>query len=147
MANNLGKWSKQAPQDIRENEVGEDALESYFLEYVPGLKEHHSVRDKVFRQIEDQAQTRHPDPTPEDIAAAEAMEAALPSRKRTEVQLRRSFAPLSAHLPSEAKRSRKRFIQREQRTWDKANPEPLTRELQKMLTAEFLKTHGGIAHS
>jgi hypothetical protein len=146
MANNPGKWNKQAPRAIRESEDREDALESYFLEHVPGLKEHNATRDKVFRQIENQAQTRHPNPTPEDIAAAEATEAALPSRKRTEVQLRRSFVPLPAHLPSEAKRIRKRFIQREQRAWDKANPEPLTRELQKTLTAEFMKTHGGMAH-
>jgi hypothetical protein len=147
MANNPGKWGKQAPQAIRENEDREDALEVYFLEHVPGLKEHHAARDGAFRQIEDEAQTRHPDPTPEDIAAAEAAEAALPSRKRTEVQLRRSFAPLAAHLPSEVKRSRKRFVQREQRAWDKANPEPLTRELQKALTAEFMKTHVGIDRS
>ncbi|WP_114947356.1 hypothetical protein [Microvirga calopogonii] len=147
MANNLGKWGKQAPQAIRENEEREDALEAYFLEHVPGLKEHHAARDEAFRQIEDEAQTRHPDPTPEDIAAASAAEAALPSRKRTEIQLRRSFSPLAAHLPIEAKHSRKRFIQRGQRAWDKANPEPLTRELQKALTTEFMKTHAGIDRS
>jgi hypothetical protein len=147
MANNLGKWGKQAPQAIRENEEREDALEAYFLEHVPGLKEHHAARDEAFRQIEDEVQRRHPDPTPQDLATAEAKEAALPSRKRTEVQLRRSFVPLAAHLPSEAKRSRKRFVQREQRAWDKANPAPLTWELQKTLTAEFMKAHVGIDRS
>jgi hypothetical protein len=147
MANNPGRWGKQAPSVIRENEDREDALEAYFLEHVPGLKEHHTARDEAFRQIEDEAQTRHPDPTLEDIAAAEAKEAALPSRKRTEIQLRRSFAPLATHLPSEAKRSRKRFIQRGQRAWDKANPVPLTQDLEKTLTAEFMKTYVGLARS
>jgi hypothetical protein len=71
----------------------------------------------------------------------------LPSRKRTGVQLRRSFAPLAAHLPSEAKRNRKRFVQRGQRAWDKVNPEPLTRELQTALTAEFMKTYVGVDRS
>jgi hypothetical protein len=55
--------------------------------------------------------------------------------------------PLADHLPSEAKRSRKRFVQREQRAWDKANLEPLTRELQNSLSAEFMKTHVGIDRS
>jgi hypothetical protein len=141
MATNPGTRGKQAPWVIRENEDREDALEAYFHEHVPGLKEYYAARDKAFRQIEDGAQTRHPDPTPEDLATAEAKEAALPSRKRTEVQLRRSFAPLAAHLPSEAKRSRKRFVQRGQRAWDKANSMPLTWALQKALTAEFMKTY------
>ena len=147
MANNQGKWVKQAPQAIRENEEREDALEAYFLEHVPGLKEHDTARDEAFRQVENEAQRRHPDPTPEDLATAEAKEAALPSRKRTEVQLRRSFAPLAAHLPSEAKRSRKSFIQRGQRAWDRDNPVPLTSELRKTLTAEFMKTYVGIDRS
>jgi hypothetical protein len=144
MANNLGKWGRQAPQAIRENEEREDALDAYLLKHVPGLKEHHAARDEAFRQIEDEAQRRHPDPTPEDLAAAQAKEAALPSRKRTEVQLRRSFTPLEVHLPSEAKRSRKRFIQRSQSAWDRANPVPLTSELRKAYTAEFMKTYDGI---
>jgi hypothetical protein len=67
MAHNLGKWGKQAPQAIRENENREDALEAYFLEHVPGLKGHHAARGEAFRQIEDAAPIRHPDPTPEDI--------------------------------------------------------------------------------
>jgi hypothetical protein len=137
MANNPGTWGKQDPQTVRENEAREDALEAYFLEKVSGLKEYHAARDKALRQIEDEAQTRHPDPTLEDIATAEAKEAALPSRKRTEIQLRRGFVPLASHLPILAKRSRKRFIQKGQGVWDKANPDPLTWELQKALTAEF----------
>jgi hypothetical protein len=147
MAHNPGKWGKLAPQVIRENEDREDALEAYVLEHAPGLKEHHAARDQAFRQIEDEAQTRHPDPTPEDIAAAEAKDAALPSRKRTELQLRRSFAPLAAHLPGEARRSRKRFVRRGQGAWDRANPEPLTPELHKALTAEFMKTYVGVYRS
>jgi hypothetical protein len=147
MANNPGTWGKQAPWVIRENEDREDALEAYFLENVPGLKEHHAARDKAFRQIEDEAQTRHPDPTPEDITAAETKEAALPSRQKTATQLRRSFAPLAVHLRGEAKRGRKRFIQKGQRAWDRANPVPLTWELQKTLTAEFMKTYVGIDRS
>jgi hypothetical protein len=93
---------------------------------------------------EDEAQIRHPNPAPEDIAAAEAKEAALSSRQKTATQLRRSFAPLAVHIRGEARRGRKRFIQRGQRTWDKANPTPLTWELQKILTAEFMKTYVGI---
>jgi hypothetical protein len=147
MANNPGPWGKQAPCVIRENEEREDALEAYLLEHAPGLKEYYAAKDKAFSQVEDDAQTRHPDPTPEDIAAAEAKEAALPSRQKTATQLRRSFAPLAAHLPSEAKRSRKSFIQRGQRAWDKANQVPLTWELRKTLTAEFIKTYVGVDRS
>jgi hypothetical protein len=144
MADNPGKWGKQAPQAIRENEDREDALEAYLLEHAPGLKEYYAAKDKAFSQVEDEAQTRHPDPTPEDIAAAEAKEAALPSRQKTATQLRRSFAPLAVHLRGGVKRSRKRFIQKGQRAWDRANPVPLTWELQKALTAEFIKTYVGI---
>jgi len=147
MANNPGTWGKQTPAVIRENEEREDALEAYFLEHVSGLKEYHAARDEAFRQIEDEAQRRYPDPTPNDLAIAEAKEAALPSRKRTEVQLRRSFAPLADHLPSQAKRIRKSFIQRNQREWDKANPAPLTSEVQKTHTAEFMKTYVSIGRS
>jgi hypothetical protein len=144
MANNPGTRGKQVPWVIRESEDREDALEAYFLKNVPGLKEHYSARDYALRQIEDEAQIRHPDPAPEDIAAAEAKEAALSSRQKTATQLRRSFAPLAVHLRGEARRGRKRFIQRGQRAWDKANPTPLTWELQKILTAEFMKTYVGI---
>lgn len=63
----------------------------------------------------------------------------LPSRKRMEAQLRRSFAPLAVHLPCEVKRSRKRFVQRHQRAWNRANPIPLTWELERTLTAEFMR--------
>jgi hypothetical protein len=147
MANNPGKRGKQAPWVIRENEEREDALEAYLLESVPGLKEYYAAKRKAFKQIEDEAQTRHPDPTSEDIAAAEAKEAALPSRQKTATQLRRSLVPLDAHLRGEAKRRRKRFIQKGHRDWDRANPEPLTWELRKALTAEFLKTYVGTDRS
>jgi hypothetical protein len=95
----------------------------------PGLKDHYAGWHRAFIQIEEDAPVLHPDPAPDDIAAAEAAEAALPSRKRTEIQLRRSFAPLAAHLPAEVKRSRKCFVQRHQQAWNRANPSPMTWEL------------------
>jgi hypothetical protein len=116
-------------------------MEAYFLEKAPGLKEYHAVRDKAFRQIEAEAQTRHPDPTPEDVAAAEAKEAALPSRQRTATQLKRNFAPLADYLPGAARRGRRRFIQKHQRAWDKANPAPLTKDIRRALTVEFMRTY------
>jgi exonuclease VII large subunit len=91
--------------------------------------------------VEKDAYIRHPAPTPDDIAAAEAAEAALPSRKRTEAQLRRSFAPLAAHLSSEIKRKRRRFVQQGQRAWNRANPSPLIWEMERTLTAGFMKIY------
>jgi hypothetical protein len=126
---------------VRHEEEGRgEALETYLLEHVPGLREYEAAQHRAFIQIEQDAYEHHPDPTPDDIAAAEAVEAALPSRKRTEVQLRRSFAPLATQLPSEVKRSRKRFVQRHQRAWSKVNPTPMTWELERTLTAAFIKT-------
>jgi hypothetical protein len=139
MTNNPGK---QVPLTKHGQEDWEEAREAYLLEHVPGLKEHYAAQQRAFLQIEEDALSRHSDPTPDDIAAAAAAEAALPSRKRTEAQLRRSFVPLAAHLPSEVKRSRKRFVQRHQRAWNRANSTPLTWELERTLTAEFMKTHG-----
>jgi hypothetical protein len=118
----------------------DDAREAYLLEHTPGLKEYDAAQHTAFLQIEEDALARHPDPTPEDIAAAEATEATLPSRKRTEVQLRRSFESLAVHLPKDARRKRKSFVQRGQRAWNRANPTPLTSELERTLTAEFMKT-------
>lgn len=132
---------RQSHSVRHEQEGRGEALEAYLLEHVPGLREHEAAQHRTFIQIEQDAYTRHPDPTPYDIAAAEAVEAALPSRKRTEVQLRRSFAPLTTHLPSEVKRSRRRFVQRHQRAWNRANPSPLTWELERTLTAAFVKTY------
>jgi hypothetical protein len=125
-----------------EHEGRSDALEAYLLEHASGLREHDAAQHRAFIQIEGDAYVRHPDPTPDDIAAAEAAEAALPSRKRTEAQLRRSFAPLADHLPSEVKRSRKRFVQRHQRAWNRDNPTPLTWELERTLTAAFMNAGG-----
>jgi hypothetical protein len=88
----------------------------------------------------EEAQNRHPNPTPDDIAAAVAAEAALPYRKRTEAQLRRNFEPLAMHLPQDIRSKRKRVVQREQRAWNRANPRPLPDEMQRALTAEFVKT-------
>jgi hypothetical protein len=136
------KMSKQTHSIRREQDDRSDALEEYFLEHAPGLREHYAAQHSAFNQLEDDAYARHPDPTPDDIAAVEAAEAALPSRKRTEAQLRRSFAPLAAHLPSEIKRKRKRFVQQGQRAWNRANPTPLTWELERTLAAEFIKTFG-----
>ena len=133
---------KQARLAKRRREDWDEAREAYLLEHAPGLKEHYAAREKEFIQIEEDALVRHPDPTPDDIAAAEAAEAALPSRKRTEAQLRRSFVPLAVHIPSEVRRSRKRFIQRHQRAWNRTNPAPLSRELQRTLSAGFMRTYG-----
>jgi hypothetical protein len=128
---------------VRHEQEGRDeAFEAYLLEHVPGLQEYETAQQEAFIRIEQDAYTLHPDPTPADITAAEAAEAALPSRKRTEVQLRRNFAPLAAHLPSEIRRSRKRFVQRHQRAWNRANPTPLTWEIERTLTAEFIRTYG-----
>ena len=118
----------------------EEAREAYLLEHAPGLKEHSAAQQRAFRQIEEEAQSRHPDPTPDDIAAAVAAEAALPYRKRTVAQLRRNFEPLAMHLPRDVRSKRKRFVQREQRAWNRANPSPMTNERQRALTAEFVKT-------
>lgn len=136
---------KRAPLARGGQEDWEEAREAYLLEHAPGLKEHYAAQQIAFRQIEEEAQSRHPDPTPDDIAAAVAVEAALPYRKRTEAQLRRDFEPLAMHLPQDIKSKRKRFVQRGQRAWNKANPSPLTDERQRALTAEFVKTYGTAA--
>jgi hypothetical protein len=120
----------------------DEAREAYLLEHTPGLKEHDAAQQRAFLKIEEDALARHPDPTPGDIAAAEAAEAALPSRKRTEIQLRRSFEPVAVHLPNDARRKRKSFVQRGQRAWNRANPTPLTWELERTLTATFMKAYG-----
>lgn len=142
MAANPARQGKYPRLSSREQENRDKALEAYLLDHAPGLKDYYAAQHEAFIQIEEDALDRHPDPTPDDIAVAEAAEAALPSRKRTEVQLRRSFTPLAAHLPSEAKRTRRRFTQRHQRAWNRANPTPLTWELERTLTAEFMKTYG-----
>jgi hypothetical protein len=141
MTNNPGTQGRNGPWVKREEDHKDEALEAYLLEHVPGLKEHYAAQHRAFSQIEKGAQVRHPDPTPEDIAAAEAREAAMPSRKKTEVQLRRSFTPLAQHLPGVVKRARKRFIQEGQRAWNRDHPTPLTWEVQRTLTAEFTKAY------
>ena len=139
--------SKRALLDKGRQEDWEEAREAYLLEHAPGLKEHYAAQQRAFRQIEEDAQARHPDPSQDDIAAALAAEAALPYRKRTEAQLRRDFEPLAAHLPQDIKSRRKRFVQRSQRAWNRANPVPLTGERQRALTAEFVKTNAKAARS
>jgi hypothetical protein len=136
MANNPGQ---QPPLAKHRREDWEEAREAYLLEHTPGLREYDAAQHRAFLQIEEDALARHPDPTPEDIAAAKAAEAAFPSRKRTELQLRRSFESLAVHLPKDAKR--KSFVQRSQRAWNRANPTPLTSELERTLTAEFMKAY------
>ena len=91
---------KQPPLAKHRRDDLDEAREAYLLEHTPGLKEHDAAQHRAFIQIEEDACGRHPDPTHDDIAAAEAAEAALPARKRTEAQLRRSFVPLAVHLPS-----------------------------------------------
>jgi hypothetical protein len=132
---------KQSYSGRREQEDWDEALEAYLLEHTPGLREYHAAQNRAFSQVEKDAYIRHPAPTPDDIAAAEAAEAALPSRKRTEAQLRRSFAPLAAHLSSEIKRKRRRFVQQGQRAWNRANPSPLIWEMERTLTAGFMKIY------
>ena len=138
---------KQASLARGRQDNWDEARESYLLEHAPGLKEHYAAQQRAFSQIEEDAQARHPDPTLDDIAAAVAAEAALPYRKRTEAQLRRNFQPLAAHLPQDIRSKRKRFVQREQRAWNRANPIPLTDERQRALTAEFVKTYAGAGGS
>jgi hypothetical protein len=104
--------SKRASLAKGRQEDWDEAREAYLLAHASGLKEHYAAQQRAFSQIEEDAQNRHPDPTPEDIAAALAAEAALPYRKRTEAQLRRDFEPLAAHLPLDIKSKRKRFVQR-----------------------------------
>jgi hypothetical protein len=136
---------KRVPLARGRQEDWEEAREAYLLEHAPGLKEHSAAQQRAFRQIEEEAQSRHSDPTPDDIAAAVAAEAALPYRKRTEAQLRRNFEPLAMHLPRDVRSKRKRFVQREQRAWNRANPSPMTNERQRALTAEFVKTYARAA--
>src|SRR5215207_8885750 len=94
---------KRAPLARGSQENWDEAREAYLLEHASGLKEHYAAQQRAFRQIEEDAQNRHPDPTPDDIAAAVTAEAALPYRKRTEAQLRRDFEPLAVHLPQDIK--------------------------------------------
>jgi hypothetical protein len=103
---------KRPPLAKGRQEDWEEAREVYLFEHAPGLKEHYAAQQRAFRQIEEDAHHRHPDPTLDDIAAALAAEAALPYRKGTEAQLRGNFEPLAAHLPQDIKSKRKRFVQR-----------------------------------
>jgi hypothetical protein len=138
---------KRTPLTRGRQEDWDAAREAYLLEHAPGLKEHYAAQRRAFDQIEADAQARHPDPTPDNITAAVAAEAALPYRKRTEAQLRRNFEPLSAHLPQDIRSRRKRFVQREQRAWNRANPTPLSDDMQRALTAEFVKTYARAARA
>jgi hypothetical protein len=132
---------KRTPLARGRQEEWDAAREAYLLEHAPELKEHSAAQQRAFRQIEEEAQSRHPDPTSDDITAALAAEADLSYRKKTEAQLRRNFEPLAAHLPQDIRSRRKRFVQREQRAWNRANPRPLTDERERALTAEFVKTY------
>ena len=138
---------KRTPLARGRQEEWDAAREAYLLEHAPELKEHSAAQHRAFLRIEADAQARHPDPTSDDIAAAVAAEAALPYRKRTEAQLRRNFEPLAMHLPRDVRSKRKRFVQREQRAWNRANPIPLTDEMRRALTAEFVKINARAARS
>ncbi len=138
---------KRTPLTRGRQEEWDAAREAYLLEHAPELKEHSAAQHRAFLRIEADAQARHPDPSPDDIIAALAAEATLPYRKRTEAQLRRNFEPLAAHLPQDIRSRRKRFVQRGQRAWNRANPIPLTDERQRALTAEFVKTYAKAARS
>ena len=143
----LSHSNKQTPLASLRQEDWDRAREAYFVEHTPGLKEYHAAQERAFSQIEAEAQARYPDPTLEDIAAAGAAEAALPYRKRTEAQLRRSFEPLTSYLLKEVRNKRKRFVQKHQRAWNRANPTPLTSELERALTTEFKKTYAKTTRS
>jgi hypothetical protein len=75
MANNSGT---QPPLIKFRRDDWDEAREAYLLEHTPGLKEHDAAQHRAFLQIEEDALARHPDPTPNDIAAAGAAEAAPP---------------------------------------------------------------------
>ncbi len=120
---------KRTPLTRGRQEDWDAAREDYLVEHAPGLKEHYAAQQRAFLQIEEDAQARHPDPTSDAITAALAAEAALPYRKRTEAQLRRNFEPLATHLPQDTRSKRKRFVQREQRAWNRVNPKPPTEGL------------------
>jgi hypothetical protein len=107
MVNTLRISGRDASSPQPEWWIKDEAIAAYFLEHAPDLKQYYEAQDAAFSQIEDDALARHPDPTLDDIAAAESAEAALPSRKRTEAQLRRNFEPLATYLPGAAKRRRR----------------------------------------
>ncbi len=115
---------KRTPLARGRQEDWEEAREAYLLKHAPGLREHYAAQYSAFREIEENAQARYPDPSSDDIAAAVTAEAALPYLKRTGAQLRRNFEPLGAHLPQEIRSKRRRFVQREKRGWNRANPTP-----------------------
>jgi hypothetical protein len=48
----------------------DDAREAYLREHTPGLREYDAARHRPFLHLEKDALARHPDPTPENIAAA-----------------------------------------------------------------------------
>jgi hypothetical protein len=137
MAGTAVKRGKYPGHCLREQDERDEALEAYLLAHVPGLKEHYEAQHRAFLHIGEDALARHPDPTPDVIAA----EAALSSRKRAEAQVRRGFVPLADHFPKEVRRTRKRLIQRAQRAWNKDNPTPLTPELLRVHATEFMKTY------
>ena len=143
----LNTPSKRTPLAKLRQEAWDRGREAYFLNHTPGLKEYYAAQKRAFSQIKDEAQTRYPGLTSDDIAAAEAAEAVLPYKTRTEAQLRRSFEPLASHLPKEVKNKRKRFVQKHQRAWNRANPTPRTTELERALTTEFKKTYAKTTRS
>ena len=49
------KMSKQTHSIRREQEDRSDALEAYFLEHAPGLREHYAAQHSAFSQLEDDA--------------------------------------------------------------------------------------------
>ena len=120
----LNNAVKRTPLANLRQEDWDRAREAYFLEHIPGLTEYHAEQERAFSQIEDEAQARYPDPT-----------------------LGRSFEPLASHRPKEVKNKRKRFVQKYQRAWNRANPTPRTSELQRALTTEFKKTYAKTARS
>jgi hypothetical protein len=68
----LNTPSKRTPLANLRQEAWDRAREAYFLDHTPGLKEYYAAQERAFSQIEDEAQTRYPGLTSDDIAAAEA---------------------------------------------------------------------------
>ena len=65
MTNNPGK---QAPLTRHRQEDWDEACEAYLLAHAPGLKDRYAAQQRAFLQIEEDALSRHPDPTPDAIA-------------------------------------------------------------------------------
>ena len=142
MATNPARRGKY-PLSSREQQDRDEAFEAYLLDHVPGLKDYYAAQHETFLRLR-RMRTRAIQIRRRTTSLLRKQRKPLCHRGRgLEAQLRRSFAPLAVHLPNEVKRSRRRFVQRAQRAWNRANPTPLTSDLQRALRVEFMKTYAG----